>query len=30
MIISDEWLSYKEDNVDNVQFVKETLLNDNW
>jgi len=23
-------LSYKEDNVDSAQFVKETLLNNNW
>jgi len=23
-------LSYKEDNVDSTQFVKETLLNNNW
>jgi len=30
MVISDEWLSYKEDNVDSAQFVKKTLLNDNW
>jgi len=30
MVICDEWLSYKEDNMDNAQFVKETSLNDNW
>jgi len=30
MVISDEWSSYKEDNVDNAQFMKETLLTDNW
>ena len=29
MVISDDWSSYKEDNVNNAQFVKETLLNDN-
>jgi len=29
MVISDD-CSYKEDNVDSAQFVKETLLNDNW
>jgi len=29
MVISDEWSSYKEDNVDNAQFVKETLLTHN-
>jgi len=26
MVINDEWSSYKKDNVDNAQFVKETLL----
>jgi len=30
MILSDEWSSYKEDNVDSAQFVKKTLLKDNW
>ncbi|XP_027922790.1 uncharacterized protein LOC114180686 [Vigna unguiculata] len=30
MVISDDWSSYKEDNVDSAQFVKENLLNDNW
>jgi len=30
MVISDEWSSCKEDDVDKAQFVKETLLNDNW
>jgi len=30
MVISDEWSSYKEDNVDSTQFVKGTLLTDNW
>jgi len=30
MVTSNEWSSYKEDNVDSAQFVKETLLNDNW
>ena len=30
MVISDDWSSYKEDNVNSAQFVKETLLNDNW
>jgi len=30
MIISDEWSFYKKDNVDSAQFVKETLLTDNW
>jgi len=30
MVISDEWSSYKEDNVPSAQLVKETLLNDNW
>jgi len=29
-VISDDWSSYKEDNVNRAQFVKETLLNDNW
>ena len=29
MVISNEWSSYKEDNVDSAQFVKETLLTDN-
>jgi len=30
MVISDEWSSYKEDDVAKAQSVKETLLNDNW
>nr|XP_007161843.1 hypothetical protein PHAVU_001G102800g [Phaseolus vulgaris]ESW33837.1 hypothetical protein PHAVU_001G102800g [Phaseolus vulgaris] len=30
MIISDEWSFYKKDNVDSGQFVKETLLTNNW
>jgi len=30
MVISNEWSSYKEDNVESAQFLKETLLNDNW
>ena len=30
MVISDEWSSYKEDNVDNAKLVKENLLSDNW
>jgi len=30
MVISDEWSFYKKDNVDSAQFVKETLLTDNW
>jgi len=30
MVISDEWSSYKEDDVARVQSVKETSLNDNW
>ena len=30
MIISDEWSSYKQDNVAKAQSEKETLLNDNW
>jgi len=30
MVISDQWSSYKEDNVNSAQFVKETLLTDNW
>jgi len=30
MVISDEWSSYKEDDVARAQSVKETLLNDNW
>lgn len=30
MVISDEWSSYKEDNRDNAQFVKEALLTNNW
>jgi len=28
MVISDEWYSYKE--LDSAQFVKKTLLTDNW
>jgi len=30
MVISDEWSSYKADDVAKAQSVKETLLNDNW
>nr|XP_007132377.1 hypothetical protein PHAVU_011G089700g [Phaseolus vulgaris]ESW04371.1 hypothetical protein PHAVU_011G089700g [Phaseolus vulgaris] len=30
MLKSDEWSFYKKDNVDSAQFVKETLLTDNW
>ena len=30
MVISDEWNSYIEGNVDSAQFLKETLQTDNW
>ena len=30
MVISDEWSSYKEDDVARAQSVKEILLKDNW
>jgi len=30
MVISDEWSSYKEDDVSREQSLTETLLNDNW
>ena len=30
MVISDEWSSYKEDDVAKAQSVKEILLDDNW
>ena len=30
MVISDEWSSYKEDDVAKAQSVKEFLLDDNW
>ncbi|KAJ1418855.1 Ribonuclease H-like superfamily [Sesbania bispinosa] len=30
MVISDQWSSYKEDDIGNVTFVKETLLDDVW
>ncbi|KAL5176582.1 hypothetical protein HKD37_08G022501 [Glycine soja] len=30
MIISDQWSSYKEDDVAKAKFVKDTLLNDKW
>ena len=30
IVISDEWSSYKEDDVVRAQSVKEILLNDNW
>ncbi|KAH1261636.1 hypothetical protein GmHk_02G004453 [Glycine max] len=30
MVISDQWSSYKEDDVAKAKFVKDTLLDDNW
>lgn len=30
MVISEQWSSYKEDDVQKAKFVKDTLLDDNW
>jgi len=30
MVISDQWFSYKEDDVAKAKFVKDTLLDDKW
>jgi hypothetical protein len=30
MVISEQWTSFKEDNVQKAKFVKDTLLDDNW
>ena len=30
MVISDQWSSYKEDDVAKAKFVKDTLLDDKW
>jgi hypothetical protein len=30
MVISEQWTSYKEDNVQKAKFLKDTLLDDNW
>jgi len=30
MVISDQWSSYKEDDVGNTKFGKDTLLDNNW
>ncbi|XP_058729605.1 uncharacterized protein LOC131601743 [Vicia villosa] len=30
MVISEQWSSYKDDDVQKAQFVKDTLLDDNW
>jgi len=30
MVISDQWSSYKDDDIQKTQFVKDTLLDKNW